>query len=554
MSETMKNHRPTRRSFLTAGTGAAALAGAGACRPKSESASAPPEVKTVSLRILWTGDTHGHLTPIYHREAYDGSFLAQNGLDAGSVEAYLSSNVDYLDLARRYGKVGGFAHLATLIERERAAYPDRTLLLDSGDAWYGSAIALLTEGRAPVEAMNAMGYDAMTLHWEFNLGKDAFLERVKEARFAVLAQNLVDMDFEDRILEPSLVKEVSGLKVGVVGEAYPFSLLTTEDPEATPGMRMGYRDPELQEEIDRLRQQEGVELVVLLSHMGYDQDRVLAQRLSGVDVIVGGHTHDILWRPEKIGETLLLQGGSHGKFLGKLDLEVEGGKIVAYRQELLPVLAERTEPDAKVAEIIDSFYAPYRENLGHVVGEAAGVLYRRSLFGGTTDAFMTRAYREIMGSELGCSSGWRFGSTLLPGEVTVEDVYNAMKPTPSPLYEVRLLGRQIRAIMEDNLDNVFNPDPLQRLGGDVTRCTGLTARLDRSAVREQRSSEIRLEGGQAMEERTHYTVATSGGRTQTSVDDPRATDRPAVEELVDYIESRSPRIEADPVKVYTEEA
>ena len=553
MAKPLETGRPTRRGFLAGGTGAIALAGAGAgaCRPRTETA-APPEVKTVSLRLLWTGDTHGHLRPIYHREAYDASFLSRNRIDRDSVEAYLCSSAGYLDLARQYGRVGGFAHLATLIERERSQHPTRTLLLDSGDAWYGSAIALLTEGSACVEVMNAMGYDAMTLHWEFNLGKETLLRRIEEARFDVLAQNLVDMDFEDRILEPSLVRELDGLKVAVVGQAYPFSLLTTEDPELNPNMRMGYRDLELQEEIDRLRGSQGAEIVVLLSHMGYEQDRILAERLSGVDVIVGGHTHDILWQPERIGETLVLQGGSHGKFLGKLDLEVAGGKIAAYSQELIPELADRVEPDPEIAQLIDTLYEPHRERLGRIVGETADVLYRRSLFGGTTDAFMTRAYREIMGSDLGCSSGWRFGATLLPGNVTVEDVYNAMKPTPSPLYEVRLLGRQIWAILEDNLDNVFSPDPLQRLGGDVTRCTGLSARLDRAAPREERASEFALEGGRPMEERSYYTVATSGGRTQLSVDDSRATDRPAVEELIDYIATQSPRIEADPVQVFTE--
>jgi len=492
-----------------------------------------PEV----VRILWTNDTHGQLVPIYHREAYGPEFLQENGISRGSVEAYLTSYEAYPSLARQYGKVGGYAPLAALVRRERAAYPGRTLLLDAGDAWYGSAIALLTQGRAVVEVMNAMGYDAMTLHWEFNLGKEVLLARVREARFAVLAQNLVDTEFEDRPLRASVVKDLEGIRVAVVGQAYPFSLLTTERRDITPGWRMGYREEDLQEEIWRVREEEGAQVVILLSHMGYAQDRVFAERLVGVDVIVGGHTHDILWHPVQVGRTLIVQAGSHGKFLGRLDLQVRGGKVVGYRHALLPVLPQRVEPDPAIDRLIAELYTPYRERLGKVVGEARSLLYRRHLFGGPTDAFLAEAYREIMGTDLGCVPGWRFGTTLLPGAITVEDVYNAMKPTPSPLYRVRLSGRRVRQAIEDNLDNVFNPDPLQRLGGDVLRCAGMRAWFRREGPRGGRV--LRMEAnGRPLEEDRAYTVATSGGRTQYLDPQAQATGRPAVEELVRYVEER----------------
>lgn len=544
-----------RRELLKGGTAVAMLAsglnliGCGS-GPSPDPAPTPtPSINELSLRLLWTGDSHGQLRPIYHREYYDASFLENNGIAEGSIAAYLSSNLNFLDLAKQYGKVGGFAHLATLIKQERSQHPNKTILLDSGDTWHGSAIAMLTEGRANVAVMNAIGYDAMTFHWEFNLGKDVWLERIDEAQFPILIQNLVDTDFEDRVLEPSMIKEVGDLRVGIVGQAYPFSMLATEDQALNPELRMGYRDVELQEEIDRLRQEEDIDLLILLSHMGYEQDKVMAGRLSGVDVIVGGHTHDILWRPEQIGETLLLQGGSHGKFLGKLDLEIRQGKIVGYDHQLMPVLAARIEPDSQIDELINSFYAPYEADLQREIGEAGSVFYRRSLFGGTTDAFMTRAYREIMGAEVGCSSGWRFGSTILPGPITVEDVYNAMKPTPSPLYKASLTGRLIRQLMEDTLDNVFNPDPLLKLGGDLTRCAGPKADLRRDAPREQRTSNITINGEPMIEDRV-YTVGTSGGRTQTLDENHEATSRPAVEELIDYIAAAAGPITADPVQVY----
>ncbi len=532
----------TRRQFLTGALATTAATGLGTvafARPSS-----------ARIRILFTNDTHGHLVPIYHREAAGEEFLTANRIPQKGVEAYLTSSVDFPDLARQYGKVGGFAHLAGLVNRERNADPERTLLLDAGDAWYGSAMALLTEGRALVRVMNAMRYDAMTLHWEFNLGREALLARVKEATFAVLAQNLVDTEFEDRVLKASLVRDLRGIRIAVIGQAYPLSLLTTERRDANPGWRMGYREEELAKEIRRVRREEGAQIVVLLSHMGTAQDRVIARRLQGVDVIVGGHTHDILWKPERVGSTLIVQAGSHGKFLGALDLELQGGRITPSVYRLIPVLADRIEPDPTVAKLIGDLYRPHRERLDAVVGETRSVLYRSDLFGGTTDAFMVAAYRDLVGADIGCAPGWRFGTTLLAGPIRAEDVYNAMKPTPSPLYTVKLTGRQIREIIEDNLDNVFNPDPLSLLGGDVQRCSGVAVLFRRGRPRGQRIARI-LAGAAPLQDSRPYTVATSGGRSQYRDPGARATARPAVEELIEYIRKHTP-IRAERRQAYTE--
>ncbi len=565
----------TRREFLK-NAGAAALTGAlgwelSACAPApipaagtgaqlntpthapaTPSPVAAPLTSTgpsMHLRILFTNDLHGHLRPLYHREDHDAQYLDAHGIARGSVEAYLGSAVDFADLAKQYGKVGGVAQLATLIKQERASAPERTLLLDAGDAWYGSALALLTQGKAPVEVMNAIGYDAMTMHWEFNLGKEALLERIGEAKFPILAQNLVDTDFEDRVLEPSLVKEVQGLKLGIVGQAYPFSLLTTEARDANPGWRMGYREDELQKEINRLRKEEGAQLIILLSHMGLEQDKVMAGVLQGVDVMIGSHTHDILWKPEQIGQTIITQSGSHGKLLGELDLEIRDGKVVGFTHNLIPVLAERVAPDAEIDALIEKWYAPHRERLLRVVGETRSLLYRRSLFGGTSDAIVTQAYRDIAGADVGCAPGWRFGATLLPGTMTVEDVYNAFKPTATPLYTAKLSGRQIRASLEDNLDNIFNADPLQRLGGDVLRCAGVKADLRAQKARNERLDNIRINDA-AWQESSKYLVGTSGGRTQYMDEAAKPSAEPAVELLVRYIEQHSP-LSAEPLTTFT---
>jgi sulfur-oxidizing protein SoxB len=532
----------TRREFLKAATATALGFGIAGCAPSQTPAS--------RIRILWTNDTHGQLTPLYHREMFDESFLKENGIARGSENAYLSSSLDFPDLAKKHGKVGGYAHIAALIEKERAALPDRALLLDAGDAWYGSAIALLTQGKAMVDVMNAMNYDALTLHWELNLGQEAFLARVKESKFAVIAQNLIDTNFGDRILKPSIVKDFGDVRVGIVGQAYPFSLLTTELRDANPGWRMGYQDEELQKEIDRLRKEERAHIVLVLSHMGLEADRIFAEKLSGVDVIVGGHTHDILWKPIQIGKTLIVQAGSHGKFLGELDLEIRAGKVDGFQHKLIPVLSQRIEPDARIDALIQKLYEPHKDKLLKVVGETKTVLYRRSLYGGTTDAFMAQAYKQIAGADVGCVPGWRFGTTLMPGPITVEDIYNAMKPTASPLYKVTLSGRQIRNLLEDNLDNVFNPDPLQRLGGDTLRCEGVKVSLNKNAARGQRVAKLMIGDAPADDDRK-YVVATSGGRTQYLDPKSEATPRPSIEELVSFVEKDSP-ITADVIKTFSE--
>lgn len=532
----------TRRRLIVGGAAAVGMAAAGAgawsLRPYD------------GVRLLFTNDMHSHLRPVYHREAHDGAFLRANGIAAGSEDAYLTTSVEYLDQAKRHGRVGGWAHIKTVIDRERDAAPGRTLVLDAADTWYGSGIALLTEGRAAVQVMNEMGYDAMTLHWEFNFGKKILLERIKEAKFPVICQNLRD-EFGDRILEPSIVRQLGTVRVGVIGQGYSFSLLTTEftSQEQYPGWRMGYDEDGLREEIARLRTKEQADVIVVLSHMGYEAERAIAQRVPGIDVIVGGHTHDIIWRPERVGSTLIVQAGSHGKFLGELDLEVRGGKVDGFRHRLVPIVSERIEPHPGVKALIDRIYAPHEARLGERIGETSSVLYRRSLYGGTTDAMMAAAYKELSGSDIGCCPGWRFGTSILPGPITIGDVYDAMKPTPTPLYVAQLNGRQLREVMEDILDNVFATDPMFRLGGELSRCLGVKAKFKRDAPRGRRVLSA-LVNGEALGDRK-YSVGTSGGRTQLRDPEFQSRTKPAFEELIGYISARSP-ITAQPISAFEE--
>jgi sulfur-oxidizing protein SoxB len=521
-----------RRDLLKGATGLAALLAAGRAPGVRASAGA-------RLRILFTNDIHGHLRPVYHREPHGAEFLKANGIAPGSELAYLASAVDFPSQAKRYGRVGGMAQLATLIRREREGMPDRTLLLDGGDAWYGSGIALLTQGRALVEVMNAIGYEAGTLHWELNLGRAVLEQRIKESRFPILAQNLVDKEFEDPVLKPYLVKELGGIRVGILGQAYQFSVLTTEDPRLTEGWQMGYRIESLRAHLKTLREKEKVDLLVLLSHMGYAQDVAVLRQIEGVDVVVGAHTHDILLQPARVGKTLVTQAGSHGKFLGVLDLEVRDRRIESFHHRLIPVLAERIEPDREISRLIETAYQPHQARLERVVGMTETLLYRRDPVHSPSDQLIARAYRDIGNADIGHAPGWRFGTTILPGEIRMEDVYDAFKPTPAHLFVPRLTGDQVRAFFEDALDNVYNPDPLLRLGGDMFRFSGLEVKIRLGNARGRRVVEL-LHQGKAVEGKAVYRLATSGGRVQRLAGNPGDQGKPAVDSLLRYVGDHSP--------------
>ena len=525
------NRPVSRRHFL----GAAAAAGAifGGVAPYAKAA------ESRHVRILFTGDGHGHMKPVYHREPEGLDFLKRNGIAPGSEMAYLTSRVDFVKNAKKFGKAGGLANVASIIRKERAKAPERTLVLEVGDAWYGSAISLFTQGRAPLEAMNAIGYDAMTFHWEFNLGTKTLMKRVKEAKFPILAQNLVDTDFEDPVLKPFMVKRMGGLRVGILGQAYPFSALTTEDPAATKGWRMGYRFRSLRKYLRELRKKHKVDLLIFLSHMGLPQDIAFAKQTKGIDIIIGGHTHANMLRPVRVGKTMIIHAGSHNKFVGALDLEVgrRGLDKVSYRP--IPVLAARVAPDPAVERIIKKHYAPYESGFGEVVGVTRTPLYRRGKWQSTTDHFIAQAYREIAGSDFSHCPGWRFGTTLLPGEIRREDVYDAMKATNSNLFVPKLRGKRIVSLFEDILDNVLNPDPLLRLGGDLFRFSGLKVRFRRKGPKGKRVIEV-AGNGKPLEPGKKYSFATSGGRIQRIPIRSGDTGRVAAEELIKYLREKSP--------------
>ena len=475
--------------------------------------------KATTIRILWTNDTHAYLKPTYHRE---------------------EGEADYLEKARREGKIGGFAHIATLVNRMRNEMPHSTLLLDGGDTLHGTAVPLFGEGKPVVQIMNAMGFDAMVPgNVDFLYPKETLLERSKEANFPFIAANIYDLEWGDPPLEQYVIKEIKGIKIAIVGMTYQWSA-KTGDRKLTAGWSFGFREREVRELIGTLRNEEKVQLLIVLSHMGYRADQKFASRVKGIDVIVGAHTHDKTLDPPVVGNTIVVQAGSHGKYLGVLDLKMRGARRVGFKTRILRVVAKDIPADPKIAKLIEEAYAPYKKKLERVIGVTKTMLYRRARWQSTMDNFITDAYRDIAGADVAFGPAWRFGATLLPGDIRVEDVYN-MVPTQGTLITYRMSGQVIKNVLESAIDNVLNEDPYLQLGGDMVRFAGMQVRYDESKPLGNRLVEI-LVGGKPLDLQKDYAIASANTQFHTApgAEKVRDTGKIAVEELIRYIEKTTP--------------
>ncbi|MFN3743491.1 MAG: thiosulfohydrolase SoxB [Hyphomicrobiaceae bacterium] len=466
------------------------------------------------VTILHFSDCHAQLRPVYFREPSvnlgvgvvrglpphltDREFLAHYGIPPGSVDAYMLASTDFAVLAKEYGRVGGLDRLATLIKAVRAERgAGRTLLLDGGDTLHGSYTALKTKGADMLRVVEALGVDAMTAHWEFTFGH----ERVRElfgdkdgrgsAKIDFLAGNIVDNEFEEPVFKPWRIYEKGGVRIGVIGQAFPYTPIA--NPRwMIPAWSFGIREEEVRRHVAAVRAA-GAEVVVLNSHNGFDVDRKLAGRVSGIDVILTAHTHDAIPRPEKVGTTLLIASGSNGKFLSRLDLDVKGGRIADFSYALMPVLADVIAPDPEMARLIDEIRSPHEAMLSTELARADTLLYRRGNFAGTLDDLICEAMLAERDAEICFSPGFRWGTSLVPGQpITWDDVYNATAITYPNVYRLPFRGEMIKAILEDVADNLFNPDPYYQQGGDMVRVGGMSFTVDVDAPMGRRISDMKL--------------------------------------------------------------
>lgn len=477
-----------------------------------------------TLTILHTTDLHAQLAPIYFREPsvnigvgearglpphlVDEAFLAYYKLAAGGPEAYSLTSLDFDALAGTYGRMGGVDRIATLVKAIRAARGEgNVLLLDGGDGLQGSWSSLRTKGEDMVRVFSALGTDAMVGHWEFTYGAERVREIADKAPFAFLAQNIRSVEWQEPVFEGSKMFERGGAKVAVIGQAFPRTPIS--NPRwMIPDWEFGLREEDLQKQVDEARAA-GADVVVLLSHNGFDVDRKLAGRVKGIDVILTGHTHDALPAPVMVGATLLIATGSHGKFISRLDLDVKDGKVAGFRYGLLPVFSDAIAPDPDMAALVKELRAPYAADLGRVVGQAGSLLYRRGNFNGTFDDMICQAMLAERDAEIALSPGFRWGGTLLPGDpITFEAIANATAITYPACYRNMMTGQQLKDVLEDVADNIFTPDPYFQGGGDMVRVGGLGYAIDIGQPMGKRiTALVHLKSGQPLDLAKTYAVA-----------------------------------------------
>ena len=487
--------------------------------------------------LLHFTDCHAQLLPIYYREpsinlgvgSAEGKvphlvgvpLLGAYGIKAGSRQAYAFSHLDFCAAARIYGKVGGFAHLASLVKRLKSRNP-QALLLDGGDSWQGSATALWSAGQDMVEASLALGVDVMTGHWEFTYGAERVMHVVRndfKDKVAFIAQNIVRQDSADPVFDAYVIREQNGIPVAIIGQGFPYTPLAN-GAQFTPDWAFGIDEVRLQAVVDEVRKK-GAQVVVLLSHNGMDIDLKLASRISGIDMILGGHTHDGVPVPSVVqnrgGVTIVTNAGSHGKFLAVIDFDVKHGRVADYRYHLLPVFSELLSADVEMQATIDRVRAPFKMRLEEPIAASEVMLYRRGNFNGSWDQLIVEALMKVKAAEIAFSPGFRWGPTLLPGQtITRECLMEQTAITYPTVSVVQMTGAEIKQHLEKLADKIFNDDPYQQQGGDMVRTGGLVYACEPAAKLHSRISCMTLNGQPIQAGKSYKVVRWGAGSAQSA--------------------------------------
>lgn len=514
-----------------------------------------------NVTLMHMTDCHAQLLPVYYREPSANigvgsprnrpphltgqAFLDFFGINAGTKEAYAFTHLDFVEAAAVYGKMGGFAHLATLIKQikqiKQSSAHGNFLLLDGGDTWQGSATSLWTQGADMLAVCNLLGVDVMTGHWEFTYGSAQVLENIKRSKGDFVAQNVslteeaqfVSGAETHSVFKPYVIKEFNNSRIAIIGQAYPYTPIANPK-HLIPDWQFGIQEKRLQQTVDEIKKQKSADAIILLSHNGMDIDLKLAARVSGIDVILGGHTHDAIPKPICVnnskGRTCVTNAGSHGKFLAVLDLDIRQNRLRDLRYRLLPVLSNLLEPDAEMQGLINTLRKPYLDKLQQPLGVADKLLYRRDTYKGTFEQLILDALLKENDTQVALSPGFRWGTTLLPGQpISYEDVMNHTAITYPNTQRRSLSGNEIKAILEDSADNLFNKDPYYQQGGDMVRAGGMTFHCEPNAEMGQRISQMRLNNGILLDANKSYPVSSWASVSQL------ADGRPMADVLVDYL-------------------
>lgn len=557
----------SRRDFLQASVAATALMGASSVGNWNALAATQAMTQNDILEfddygnvtLVHITDIHAQTKPIYFREPSinlgvgdvigkpphisGADFLKSFNIEAGTPEAYALTSVDFAALAKGYGKMGGLDRVSTIVKSIRATRDDKMLMLDGGDTWQGSYVANKTNGQDMVDIMNVLKPDGMVSHWEFTLGEDRVREIIETLDFPFLGSNIFDNEWNEPAFESTKMFEKNGVKIAVVGQAFPYL------PIANPGwmfpsLSFGIREDVLQKNITAARE-DGADLVVLLSHNGFDVDRKLAGRVTGIDVILTAHTHDALPEPVLVGDTMLIASGSNGKFVSRLDLDVQNKKIKGFKYKLIPVFSDVIDPDPEMAKVIDDSRKPYEAELSKVLGRTDSLLYRRGNFNGTFDDMICQALLKERDADISLSPGFRWGPSLIPGQdITVEDVFNGTAMSYPNAYRSEMSGQLVKDILEDVADNLFNKDPYYQQGGDMVRVGGMGYTIDINKEIGSRLSDMTiLKTGEKIDPAKTYIVA-----GWASVNE--GTQGPAIWDVVsDYLEREGTIVLEDNISV-----
>ena len=522
----------SRRDFLQVGMATTAIYGASGFGNFSRLAAQQKLTQDDLLKfdtygnvsLIHITDIHGQLKPIYFREPEinlgvgnatgqvphitGAQFRKMYGINDGSPSHYALTHNDFSALAKEYGRLGGLDRVSTVIKAIRADRPD-AILLDGGDTWHGSYTCHHTQGQDMVNVMNALNTEAMTFHWEFTLGSDRVHEIIDTLPFPALGQNIFDAEWDEpaEYFKPYTFFERGGSKIAVIGQAFPYM------PIANPGWMFpeysfGIRDENMQAMVDEVRGL-GADLVVVLSHNGFDVDKKMASIVTGIDLILSGHTHDALPEPVLINKTVIIASGSNGKFVSRVDLDVRNGQMLGFKHKLVPIFADVITPDPDIADLINAQRAPFADQLSEVIGQSEGLLYRRGNFNGTWDDLICQAMIEEREADISLSPGVRWGPSILPGqEITREDIWNVTSMSYGKVYRTEMTGEFIHIILEDVADNLFNPDPYYQQGGDMVRIGGMGYRIDINKSQGERISELTLlKTGEKIDPSKVYVVA-----------------------------------------------
>ena len=531
----------SRREFIQLATVSAMLL---ATKPWN-SVAAKQKLKTDDLldfeskgqvTLLHLTDMHGQLNPVFYRPPsenfgvgkFEGipphlvgeAFLEHFGILPNTPLAYAHTMVDYVPLAMEYGKLGGLDHTSTLIKAIRSERgDDKVLLLDGGDTWQGSYTSLKTQGEDMVQVMKALGTEAMVGHWEFTFGQQRLKELIDKLEYPFLGGNVFDTEWDEPVFESTAFFEKGGVSVAVIGQHFPYTPIANPN-YMVKGWSFGIRPEVLQKNVDEAKKQ-GAEIVVLLSHNGFDVDQKLAAMIQGIDVILTGHTHDAIPKGIRIKDTLLLSSGSHGKYLGRVDLKVKNGKVVETSSNLIPVFSDVVTPDKEMTQLIKKIRSPYEKECNRIIGKTENLLYRRGNFNGSWDDVICDAIMQERDTEISLSPGFRWGTSLLPGQnITVDDIYSQTSMNYPEVYRIEMTGKMIKDLLEDVCDNIFNPDPFFQQGGDMVRVGGLSYKCHPKNKIGNRISNLRIISSDMLLESNQKYVVGGWGSVNQNVKGP----------------------------------